>query len=286
MWAGIRVTDLGLGATLWSMWQRLRDRARRVCERPTTALPLAIVNTSSGGDGGHILSDASVSPLQLQVLMPLAAHPSAWDVHQPRLVDLSKVGLALAQRPGAEAARRYAEAGWKVTVLTAGAEETISLDGADLDRVDVGATSSLGQAILLALDAMHRIPDRLVVYLPDTYLGDPMPNGQHDTMVYVETSDPEPWTTFEVDHQDRIVSVYPPRSDKSHRMLHRAFIGVFTFCQPDEFTEVLRRSLSQDLRDGVDPFYRAVSTYSNALPAEQRILQLAQYWGLGHLVSA
>ena len=73
MWAGIRAIDLGLGAALRSFWERLSWQANLVDEATSHEISLELVQTSSGGDGGHVAQDAAVSPLLLQVLMPLAA---------------------------------------------------------------------------------------------------------------------------------------------------------------------------------------------------------------------
>ncbi|MDP6935341.1 MAG: aminoglycoside phosphotransferase family protein, partial [Myxococcota bacterium] len=125
------------------------------------------------------------------------------------------------------------------------------------------------------------LPQRLVVNFADTFVGDDLAGP--DVLLYARTVESYRWTTFEIGQDAEVVRVIDKDLPKPARSEHRSFVGVFSFSDARAFLVHLRTELG-DSTTRLDPFYRAVVAYHNALPPERRVLQEVKDWrDFGHL---
>lgn len=123
--------------------------------------------------------------------------------------------------------------------------------------VDVGATTSLGETILQALQVINVEEHRLVINFADTYVGD-LPNAG-DVICFRKQEDTQRWTTF-TSTDGAIDAIVDKDIEKTGEELS-VFVGVFAFTNAHLFKELLTETVKQT-GNQLDPFYVALSAYS------------------------
>jgi len=245
------------------LWSRINKFVGKAVSPPTETTELVT--------GLVLMPSAKLVPVELQA--EFGAIPSAM--------------VPLKNRPAVHyAVEPYLKAGYQVMVAVHEGGEKVN-DYLDRQRditaqtIDVGPTSSLGETVLTALDSLQTLPQRLVINFADTFVGESLAGP--DVLLYARTIESYRWTTFEIGENKEVVRVIDKDLPKPAQTEHRSFVGVFSFSDPQAFITHLRKAL-RDHTTRLDPFYRAVIAYHNALPPEQRMLQEVQDWrDFGHL---
>lgn len=156
-------------------------------------------------------------------------------------------------------------------------------DELDAQIVNVGATRSLGETVLMALHTLDAMPDHLVINFGDTVVTDRM-TGSRTTVACAEVADAYRWTTVEHDISGEITNLLDKDRRKPGEPPHRALVGAFAFADPAGFRNALRRAMQPETPGDLDPFYVALREHYNAQPPRTRMLaDVDGWWDLGHL---
>jgi hypothetical protein len=124
-------------------------------------------------------------------------------------------------------------------------------------------------------------PRSLVIQFADTLIGDEI--DAEDFICYQDREDVYRWTTFEMTAGGDIYGVTEKNTVKARMGPMAAFVGLFGFGRPEQFSSLLAQCLDNP-DPGLDPFYSAVVEYFNGLPAARRRLIAVKDWmDVGHL---
>ena len=152
--------------------------------------------------------------------------------------------------------------------------------GASLIQVD--DSSSLGETVLRALDAMAEVPEALVINFADTFVGDELEGA--DTVCFREADEVYRWTTFQIGFGNKITCLADKDQDNPYGQLQPVFVGVFAIGDVAKFRDQLRAVMQSPVEETTDPFYLALVSYFNALDPSRRKLQRVSDWrDFGHL---
>lgn len=174
-------------------------------------------------------------------------------------------------------------ADWPVLVAAHAGAETIARhlahrDGGRTTLVDVGATRSLGETVLRALERRGGWPGPLVVHFGDTHAPGEVLQG--DEFLFACPDDLFRWTTFRLDDAGFPVHLL----DKSHEKegQGQVFIGVFSFADGARFQRHLAAAVAAPDAE-MDPFYRALEACYRDSPRPPRARETSHWVDLGHL---
>ncbi len=174
-------------------------------------------------------------------------------------------------------------ADWPVRVAAHAGADTIARHlahraSARTTMVDVGATRSLGETVLRALEAEGGWNGPLVVHFGDTHAPGEVLGG--DEFLFARPDDLYRWTTFRLD-----ASGYPVQLlDKSYEKedAGTVFIGLFAFADGARFRARLAEAVAAPV-PGLDPFYGALERYYRESTTPPRAREAAHWVDLGHL---
>ena len=214
---------------------------------------------------------ARLVPQELQVefgpvpsgMVPLRGRPALAHIYESPSVDRSHIMLALHE--GAD----------EVHTWLARQADLV------LDVVDVGPTRYLGETVLLALRARSVDPDRLVIHFADTLVTDELPDG--DFVLCRRQDDTFRYTTFVSSPDGSIDVTSEPGDMGSDSQEELVFVGVFGVTEVRKFETLLEVAVNEGIREGVDPFYVALTRYSAALGTHMTIQPAEGWYDFGHL---
>lgn len=148
-----------------------------------------------------------------------------------------------------------------------------------VSMIDVGATGSLAETILVALDSQPEAPSDLIINFADTVVTDTLATGT--TIAWAKAHNLFRWTCFTRTAQDHIDTIIERFAVKAGTP--PAFVGVFRIEDVTAFRDDLREAMNAP-PPGIDPFYAALKKHFNQRPPAERTLQeVQQWWDLGHL---
>lgn len=146
---------------------------------------------------------------------------------------------------------------------------------------DVGLTNSLGETLLKGLRAAPPEGAPIIVNFGDTFVGDPLPEG--DAICYQTQAEVDRWTIFETSPDGRFSFIEDKEAAKEGNGGRRVFVGVFQFADSDLFGYELDAALAAPER-GLDPFYTALRKYFDRRPGNSAaFLDVADWRDFGHL---
>lgn len=147
--------------------------------------------------------------------------------------------------------------------------------------VDVSETSSLGETVYTALDALDvddRFDRSLYINFADTLVSPLRPVTDHSVVSYQERDRSYRWTTFEID-DGRIAN--PTRKNKRTPGSPKAcFTGQFGLENANLFYQALQET-SDETSCGIDYFYRGLLTYLES--TEYELYEPDSWLDVGHL---
>jgi hypothetical protein len=147
----------------------------------------------------------------------------------------------------------------------------------DIDLIDVGDTSSVGETVMVALRHLSAIPGSLVINFADTLVDGVQ--ATEDSIYYSIQDDVYRWTTFVVDESGIIGRIVEKGTEKEGAEL-RVFTGVFCIQEPKAFLATLEEAVREP--EDVDPLYSAMRHYFNARTSS--VLRAVPLWlDFGHL---
>jgi hypothetical protein len=184
-------------------------------------------------------------------------------------------------------AKWYADQGCDVVAATHERAELVSSYVARnqslvLDTIDVGATSTLGETVLRALESMNRDDtSQLIVNFADTLIREDIQQG--DFVFYKVQPDTFRWTTFTLDDANDFKEILEKGVQKSSLDHTSVFVGLFAFSDVNRLFTELSRAVEANKTD-VDPFYAALAAYWSSLPSDERqFIAVDEWYDLGHL---
>ncbi len=182
----------------------------------------------------------------------------------------------------------YSQRGYKTVVAVHEQAEAVSrylVRHPELEAriVDVGDTGSLGETVLAALEAIAEPRDLLVINFADTYVMDPLPDG--DFICYAEQEDVYRWTTFQLSETGMLYNLAEKGQVKPFDQDLLVFVGVFGIANQLQFLEDLRHALATSESEGqLDPFYQAITMYFNRQDHGQEAFTKVLKWhDFGHV---
>lgn len=151
-------------------------------------------------------------------------------------------------------------------------------EGGRTTMVDVGATGSLGETVLRALEQAGDEPGPMVVHFGDTLVEGTMPGG--DEFLCASPDDLFRWTTFRLDDAGYPVDLLDKGVEKEGP--GRVFVGLFAFADRMRFRTCLACALGET-RTALDPFYRALEAYYRGASIPPQARETTHWVDLGHL---
>jgi hypothetical protein len=147
------------------------------------------------------------------------------------------------------------------------------------ELVEVGPTRYLGETILVALDSLEVVPDRVIVHFADTIVTAELPDG--DFVMCREQTDTYRYTTFAVGPDGAVEITSEPGEITEDPEPVPVFVGVFGIADIPAFAEILRVAVDRGVVAGIDPFYQALSEYSRDHAVA--VQQVEEWHDFGHL---
>lgn len=172
---------------------------------------------------------------------------------------------------------------WPVLVAAHAGAETIARylehrTGGRTTLVDVGATRSLGETVLRALEARPDWTGPVVVHFGDTHAPGEVLEG--DEFLFACPDDLFRWTTFRLDAGGWPEHLLDKSVEKAGQ--GQVFVGLFSFADGARFRARLAEAVAAPAA-GLDPFYLALERYYRGGPRPPRARETSHWVDLGHL---